>query len=76
MPVLDCATEESCDDCNFGFCAVYEAWTVEYRCVMPTVQCAALACSCLAPYLCAGAFDACFDGDPNGPVVHCACPAC
>ena len=76
VPVLSCQPDDSCDGCT-GFCAAYEAWTVEYRCVMPTVQCAALACVCLAQYLCVGSYDACVDGDPpSGLDVHCGCPDC
>jgi hypothetical protein len=76
VPVLSCQPDASCDGCA-GFCAAYEAWTVEYRCVMPTVQCAALACVCLAQYLCVAPYDACVDGDPpNGLDVQCECPTC
>lgn len=75
VPVLSCATEPNCDNCQDGFCAEYAAFTVEYRCVMPTLMCSAQMCSCLAPYLCADPFDACVDNPAQG-VVSCGCPSC
>ena len=75
VPILECATEPSCDDCQGGFCAAYEGFTVEYRCVMPTLMCSALQCSCLAPYFCVEPFDACSDAPEQG-AVSCGCPSC
>ena len=76
VPILSCATEPSCDNCAGGFCAAYVAWTTEYRCVLPTLQCSATLCVCLAPYFCPAPFDSCQDGGPDGAVVSCSCPTC
>jgi hypothetical protein len=76
VPILSCETEASCDDCQGGFCAEYQAWTTEYRCVAPSLQCSALACSCLAPYFCVGAFDSCQEVSTGDHVVTCSCPSC
>lgn len=75
VPILSCATEPSCDNCQGGFCAAYVSFTTEYRCVVPSLMCSALACSCLAPYFCAAPFDACVD-TPSGADVTCECPTC
>lgn len=76
VPILDCKTVADCSGCTKGFCAAYSGWTTEYRCVMPSLQCSALACSCLAPYFCAKPYDACVDGSASKPAVTCECPAC
>lgn len=76
VPILSCEPEPSCANCQTGFCAEYQAWTIEYRCVMPTLQCSALACSCLEPYFCADPFTACSDGGTADHVVSCGCPTC
>jgi hypothetical protein len=57
-------------------CAAYYSFTTEYRCVMPSLQCSALACSCLSQYFCAEPYNACQIGGGNGVDVGCACPAC
>lgn len=76
VPILDCATVPSCDNCQ-GFCAAYAGFTTEYRCVMPSITCAALACICMAKYFCVDPYNACDDsGGPNDPPITCACPAC
>jgi hypothetical protein len=75
VPILACATVSSCDDCN-GFCAAYLAFAIEYRCVMPSLQCAALACSCMAPYFCVEPFDACVVDPDETPALSCECPTC
>jgi hypothetical protein len=76
VPILDCATEASCANCQGAFCAEYVAWVTEYRCVLPSLQCSATTCSCLAPYFCPAPFDACQEGSIDGPIVSCGCPAC
>jgi len=76
VPVLSCATEPSCANCLDGFCAEYVAWSTEYRCVMPTLQCSALMCGCLAQYFCVSPFDACSEGGSADHVVSCGCPTC
>lgn len=76
VPILTCETEANCDNCQGAYCAEYTAWTTEYRCVLPTLQCSALTCSCLAPYFCPAPFDACTEGGPAGPIVSCSCPTC
>jgi hypothetical protein len=76
VPVLDCKTVPDCSECKSAFCAEYVGWTKEYRCVVPTVTCAALACSCLAQYFCVAPYSACVDGAVSGPAVSCECPAC
>ena len=76
VPILLCATEASCNDCQSGFCAAYLSWTTEYRCVAPSLQCQALACSCLAPYFCVAPYDACSTSGGGAPVVTCDCPTC
>jgi hypothetical protein len=76
VPILSCATEDSCANCQGAFCAEYVAWKKEYRCVLPTLQCSATTCGCLAPYFCVAPFDACSEGSMGGPVVSCGCPAC
>jgi hypothetical protein len=77
VPVLSCAAETSCADCQGGFCAEYAAWTVEYRCVLPSLQCSSTACGCLAPYFCVSPYDSC-STPPSGSdaVVSCSCPTC
>lgn len=75
VPILECATEPNCDNCQGGFCAEYVAFTVEYRCVMPSLMCSALACSCMAPYFCASPFDACVEMPMDG-LVSCECTSC
>jgi hypothetical protein len=76
VDVLSCAPEPDCTKCTSGFCAAYVAWTTEYRCVLPSVQCQALACSCLAPYLCVSSFSACSNNPGGQPPVTCSCPTC
>jgi hypothetical protein len=76
VPVLSCAAEDSCANCQGGFCAEYQDWTTEYRCVLPSLQCQAANCTCLGPYLCPAPFDACQDGTMAGPIVICSCPTC
>jgi len=75
VPILECATEPNCDNCQGGFCAEYVAFTVEYRCVMPSLMCSALSCGCLAPYFCAAPFDACIEMPTDG-LVSCECISC
>jgi hypothetical protein len=75
VPILSCAPVADCKSCKNGFCAAYVAFTTEYRCVLPDVQCAALACTCLSQYLCAAPYSACTDS-PSGPAVSCECPTC
>jgi hypothetical protein len=76
VPILDCAPVPSCAGCQ-GFCAAYAGLTTEYRCVMPSITCAALACSCMAKYFCVDPYNACDDqGGANDPPIICACPAC
>ncbi|MCA9595963.1 MAG: hypothetical protein KC776_21765 [Myxococcales bacterium] len=75
VPILACSAISDCSQCTSGFCAAYVAFTMEYRCVLPTVQCSALACSCLAQYLCADPYSACTDSS-GGPAVSCECPTC
>ena len=76
VDVLSCAPEPDCTKCTSGFCAAYVAWTTEYRCVLPSVQCQALACSCLAPYLCVSPFVDCSTNPGGQPPVTCSCPTC
>ncbi len=77
VPILSCATEPNCANCEGAFCAEYVAWTIEYRCVLPTLQCSALMCGCLAPYFCPEPFDACSEpGSSVDHVVTCGCPTC
>jgi hypothetical protein len=76
VDVLSCAPEPDCSKCTSGFCAAYVAWTTEYRCVLPAVQCQALACSCLAPYLCPSPFGDCSTNPGGEPPVTCSCPTC
>ncbi|MBW2526824.1 MAG: hypothetical protein JRI23_21755 [Deltaproteobacteria bacterium] len=76
VPILSCEPEPSCATCQTGFCVEYQAWTIEYRCVMPTLQCSAAACSCMAPYFCVDPFDACSDVSSADHVVSCGCPTC
>ena len=76
VPILECQTVSSCAACKNGFCAAYSGWTTEYRCVMPTLQCSALACGCLAQYFCAAPYTACNEGSAGGPAVICGCPTC
>ncbi len=77
VPILDCATEESCDACPTGFCAAYVAWVTEYRCVLPALQCSALHCGCTAPYFCVPPYDGCVDGAQGDDAdITCDCPAC
>ncbi|MEZ4220502.1 MAG: hypothetical protein R3B13_06180 [Polyangiaceae bacterium] len=76
VDILQCATESDCSNCSNGFCAKYESFVQEYRCVMPSLQCSALACSCLADYFCVGAWSSCSES-PSGPQkITCSCPAC
>jgi hypothetical protein len=75
VPILSCAPVPSCDGCQ-GFCVAYESWTTEYRCVMPALQCSAFACSCMAPYFCAGQYDACNVNPSGTPMVTCQCTTC
>jgi len=76
VPVLDCATEPSCDDCPIGFCAEYQAFTVEYRCVLPTtLMCSSLSCACAGDYFCASPYDACV-ATPGPADIACSCPSC
>src|SRR5262245_58458874 len=75
VPILECATEPNCDNCEAGFCAEYVAFTTEYRCVLPNLMCSALACGCLAPYFCVSPYDGC--SETMGPAdVCCGCPTC
>ncbi len=74
--ILECATEKDCSNCTTGFCAKYESFVTNYRCVMPSLQCSALACSCLAPYFCASPWDACNDSTSGPEKVSCSCPSC
>ncbi len=76
VPILNCDTVQDCSQCQTGYCAAYQAFTTEYRCVLPTLTCSATTCSCLAQYFCVGAFNACSPGSSGGPIVNCACPAC
>lgn len=76
VPILSCATEANCDNCQGGFCAQYQAWTTEYRCVAPSLQCSALSCGCLAPYFCVDPFDSCQEVSSGDHVVTCSCPTC
>nr|HMR05931.1 hypothetical protein [Polyangiaceae bacterium] len=76
VPILNCATESDCSNCTSGFCAEYASFTKEYRCVMPSLQCSALACSCLADYFCVGSFNACSTPASGPAKVSCGCPAC
>jgi hypothetical protein len=76
VPILSCAAEDSCAGCDTGFCAAYVAWTTEYRCVMPSLQCSALACSCLNPYFCVEPFSACVVNAGSDQDVSCECPSC
>jgi len=76
VPILTCATIKDCSTCTNGFCAEYAAWTKEYRCVMPSITCAALACSCLAEYFCVAPFDACSTPTGGAAKVSCSCPSC
>lgn len=75
VPILSCATEPNCDGCNMGFCAEYVAFTTEYRCVLPSLTCSALACSCLAPYFCVDPYDVCQDSSAEHDVT-CVCTTC
>lgn len=76
VPILNCATEKDCSGCTNGWCAEYQSWTTEYRCVMPSVQCSALACSCLGDYFCVGPWNACSIPSTGPAKVACSCPAC
>jgi len=76
VPILSCQPQPSCGACQTGMCAEYVAWTVEYRCVLPPLQCSALACSCLAPYFCVESFNACSMPGPGDVDVTCSCPTC
>ncbi len=75
VPILSGETEPNCDNCQSGFCAEYVAFVTEYRCVMPSLMCSALVCSCMAPYFCAAPYDACSDIS-MGVAVSCSCPSC
>jgi hypothetical protein len=75
VPILSCATEPNCDNCQTGFCAEYVSFTTEYRCVLPSLMCSALACSCLSDYFCTAPFDACSDAPAQGD-VSCECTTC
>jgi hypothetical protein len=75
VPILTCATEPNCDNCQGGFCAEYVSFVTEYRCVLPNLMCSALACSCLEPYFCVAPFDACSEAPAQGS-VSCGCTAC
>jgi hypothetical protein len=77
VPILQCATEPDCSTCTSGFCAQYVAFTTEYRCVLPSIQCSALACSCLAQYFCVDPYSACSTSVPGqGSKVSCECTSC
>jgi hypothetical protein len=76
VPILSCATEPNCDDCQNGFCAAYQSFTTEYRCVLPSLQCQALACSCLAQYFCVDPYSACTTQSGSNPPITCECPTC
>ncbi|MCA9621899.1 MAG: hypothetical protein KC731_22900 [Myxococcales bacterium] len=75
VPVLECATEPSCDGCQQGFCIEYQSFTIEYRCVLPALMCSSLSCPCLGPYVCTPPFDVCADQPMDGDVA-CSCPSC
>jgi hypothetical protein len=76
VPVLSCAPIKDCTNCKNGFCAAYAAFTTEYRCLAASVQCSALACSCLADYFCAAPFSACTIPTSGAAKVSCECPNC
>ncbi len=76
VPVLTCKPEKDCSTCTNGWCAAYVSFGTEYRCVSPSIQCAALACSCLADYFCASPFDACTTPGGGATKVSCECPTC
>ncbi len=76
VPILSCNPVADCSTCTKGFCAAYAGLATEYRCVMPSIQCQALACSCLAQYFCVAPYDACVDGSVSKPAVTCECPTC
>ena len=75
VPILSCATEPNCDGCGTGFCAEYVAFATEYRCVLPSLTCSALACGCLAPDFCVAPYDACQESSA-APDVRCECITC
>jgi hypothetical protein len=76
--ILSCATEPDCSFCQTGFCAEYQSWTTEFRCVLPTIECQAFACSCLAQYFCVSPYDGCSTSTSPGlqPSVTCECTTC
>lgn len=76
VPVLTCKPEKDCSTCTNGWCAAYVSFGTEYRCVSPSIQCAALACSCLADYFCTSPFDACTTPVGGDTKVSCECPTC
>jgi len=76
VDILSCATEPDCTGCKTGFCAAYAAWSTEYRCVLPSIECQAFACSCLAPYFCVSPYDGCSTNPGGEPGVTCACTNC
>lgn len=75
VPILSCATVPSCDGCQ-GFCAAYQGWTTEYRCVMPNLPCSSLGCACVGPYFCAAPYDGCAMSSTGAPVITCECTTC
>lgn len=75
VPILECETEPNCDGCQGGICVEYQAFTTDYRCVAPTLMCAALECNCLAPYVCVDPFDGCFPSAGDAAVT-CECQTC
>ncbi|MFO0570849.1 MAG: hypothetical protein U0263_34750 [Polyangiaceae bacterium] len=76
VPILTCAPEKDCTNCPNGFCAEYVALGTEYRCVLPSLQCAALACSCLADYFCLSPYNSCSTPSAGSAKVRCECPNC
>jgi len=76
VPILTCATVKDCSTCTKGFCAEYKAMATEYRCVLPGMTCAALACSCLADYFCVSPYDACATPASSPAKVSCECTTC
>lgn len=76
VPILACATIKDCANCKNGWCAAYMSFSTDYRCVSPSIQCAALACSCLSDYFCVEPFSTCTTTVGGVAKVSCACPGC
>ncbi|MBK7586112.1 MAG: hypothetical protein IPI67_38750 [Myxococcales bacterium] len=76
VPILTCKTVKDCSACTKGWCAAYVSFSTDYRCVSPSIQCAALACSCLADYFCVAPFNACTTLVGGATKVSCECPTC